>query len=1188
MANDFKRGIRVYLETSDYGVGIEKMVAATQKYETEVKRLTEESNKLTAAGIKSGEAWDDNQRELKLNEKQLRKSIESEKDFRAKLEQTEKVLNNLSGSSYKELIALQKQLQKEVKEATRDTELHKTKLKQLERVNHEVAQSQQEMNSKIGAGAKGLSGFADNMSYLPGVLGYVGSSFVGLGMLIKTVLVSPLLIAITAIFGLVAGLVTLVKHSMEFSKAVSQLSAITGAVGADLDYLKEKAKQLGTQYGKSATEIVEAMKMVGSAKPELLSNVEALSQVTEGVLTLSKASGMELSETTKSLTTIMNQFGMTAGETDRAINVLAAGSKYGAVEVDYLGEAIVKVGTVAKSAGLSIETTTAAMELFGEKGLKAEIAGTGFKQILVELQSDTKNYTNGVFDLNKAIDNNQSIAGDNIALTKKFGKEYFNLAQILFQNKERFEELGKQVTGTDTAMEQMLIATDNLSGDIDKLSSSWDSFMLNLEDGQGPIANTFRSLIQWAKESVDVLGSLTKSASQKEANLIENTTKNRIDNFKKTIANQTNPTKDINAEIIAEKNLYKAKEARIEQLKNDIIWRKNLGGAWDNNNDKIQKEIDGLEKAKNRSIAYVNALGGLRSGISVKVAGSSTGGNSESEEDKKKREKEAEKSEQERLKKLEDAYKKELEVKQIAYNVDLLALMESRRRGEITDDEFNQQELNKSIQFLETKKAINLKYGKDASEIDLEISKQRLKSQQDVDAALLKVQKDLQESGIVALESANQTKQSMLQDALDKGLLTEKEYNREIKKLAVELLAAKVALAEASIKALEVADFADKYVKKDAIDKANEDLLKLKGELTKAQGDVAKDTAKEVEKNTQTVAERMEGIFGKSFSNIGNLFTSFTENINKLRKGELKNWTDWGVAIGETVQATLAVASEISDQYFEYKAAAMEADKQLELTNAGDNAAAREAINKKYAQKELDLKKKQSSADTVLKVAQAVAAGGLAIVQAFAQLGPIGGAIAAVLVGGITAFQVATIVKQNAAIQATTLDSSTQGSGSSMGSGALVATPQAAHGRWDVIGEDDGRVYRNVPYRGVARTGIVSTPTLMGEQGAEIVIDNPTTRNIIMNAPWIVGEIMRYRVPQRAGGKYDAIGTQNADAQSKNDSNTAIYAMIIEMISKNNALLEYLKNNGVDTIFVIDEFEKLMALRDKSKKKGSL
>ena len=50
------------------------------------------------------------------------------------------------------------------------------------------------------------------------------------------------------------------------------------------------------------------------------------------------------------------------------------------------------------------------MELFAEKGIKAETAGRGFKNILVDLQKDTKNYKNGVFDLNLAIENNVKLS----------------------------------------------------------------------------------------------------------------------------------------------------------------------------------------------------------------------------------------------------------------------------------------------------------------------------------------------------------------------------------------------------------------------------------------------------------------------------------------------------------------------------------------------------------------------------------------------------------------------------------------------------------------------------------------------------------------------------------------------------------------------------------------------------------
>ena len=428
------------------------------------------------------------------------------------------------------------------------------------------------------------------------------------------------------------------QQVLEFSKAVSQLSAITGATGEDLDYLKNKAKELGAEYGKSATEIVEAMKLVGSAKPELLENAAALSDMTESVLILAKASGMELSDTTQNLATIMNQFGLSAAESNRVINTLAAGSKYGAVEVDYLGDAIGKVGAVAASAGIDLETTVAVMELFGEKGIKAEIAGTGFKSLLVELQKDTKNYTNGVFDLNKAIDNNQSIAGDNIKLTEKFGKEYFNLAQILFQGKERFIELNDQVTGTNTAFEQYAVATDNLSGDIEKLTGSWSAFILALEDGQGPIANTFRKLVQLVNTAVDGMKVLAKSNGQKETDLIAQNVNSRIENYKKNSVGVKDPLKDINAEIIAEKKLYAAKKERIKTLKLELEEndKKNffMHSTQLEHDNKIL--IENLEKEVTRSVGYVNALGALRSEMNVKPTENPTDPNKPTEEETKK------------------------------------------------------------------------------------------------------------------------------------------------------------------------------------------------------------------------------------------------------------------------------------------------------------------------------------------------------------------------------------------------------------------------------------------------------------------------------------------------------------------------------------------------------------------------
>lgn len=528
-----------------------------------------------------------------------------------------------------------------------------------------------------------------------------------------------------------------------------------------------------------------------------------------------------------------------------------------------------------------------------------------------------------------------------------------------------------------------------------------------------------------------------------------------------------------------------------------------------------------------------------------------------------------------------DPYGTALKLKEDAYKESQLELIEQRRKGELTEEMYNKIALQTQLSFLEEKKKLQEKFKKDTIDTEIEISNQKTKIGQDADKFALESLKVQQEAGLKALESGEITKQKVLQEALNRGIITEREYNLEIKKLAVELNAAKLALAQASLEALKKVDFKDKETQKKALEDALAEIARLQEALLNAQGDVAKDVAKGVEKATQTVAERMKSIFGDTFGDIGTMFTSFTENLEKLKNGDLKTWKDWGISIGEIVQTSLAVATQFNDKYFQYKTSALEADKQRELTNAGDSAEQREKINKEYAQKELDLKKKQSSADTVLSVAKAIASGAVAIIKAL-ELGPIAGPIAATLIGGMTSLEIGTIIKQNAAIQATTLDSSTTGN-TATATGARVVS-QAADGRYDVIGEKDRKLYQNVRYAGIASTGLVTRPTLMGETGKELVISAPDLRRLNMKAPWFNSFVFRNTVGQRADGNYTAI----ADAGGISTYNNAVMGALVTVLNKNNELLEYLAENRIEAYTLLSEFEKKRALMDRSKLKGSL
>jgi hypothetical protein len=71
-----------------------------------------------------------------------------------------------------------------------------------------------------------------------------------------------------------------------------------------------------------------------------------------------------------------------------------------------------------------------------------------------------------------------------------------------------------------------------------------------------------------------------------------------------------------------------------------------------------------------------------------------------------------------------------------------------------------------------------------------------------------------------------------------------------------------------------------------------------------------------------------------------------------------------------------------------------------------------------------------------------------------------------------------------------------------------------------VIGQDDNKLYKDVPLVNSPETGLYSTPTLISETGQEIVIDPKTTKNLMVNYPQVIDAINFARVPQRAVGRY--------------------------------------------------------------------
>jgi hypothetical protein len=300
--------------------------------------------------------------------------------------------------------------------------------------------------------------------------------------------------------GISFALMDVTKKSMEFEKSLSGLRSLTGLGAKDMEYFKKAAIDLGSTSTQTASQVVEAYKLIGSQQPELLKNREALNEVTKQAIILAEAAGMDVPSAAKALSGSINQMGESANVAGEYINILAAASQSGSADIQYLSKAIEKSGGAANSVGVKYNELVAAIETIAPKITEASEAGTNLRNIFLILEgSSDNNLRPSVVGLSKALDNLASKNLDATQMTKMFGRESVTAALALVNAKDQYKGYIDAITGTNTALEQQRINNANLEGSLNAVSSAWEGFILTMNKSNGFLSTTAQgvaSLIQ--------------------------------------------------------------------------------------------------------------------------------------------------------------------------------------------------------------------------------------------------------------------------------------------------------------------------------------------------------------------------------------------------------------------------------------------------------------------------------------------------------------------------------------------------------------------------------------------------------------------------------------------------------------------------------------------------------------------
>ena len=323
--------------------------------------------------------------------------------------------------------------------------------------------------------------------------------------------------------------VAAVRMAADFDASMSTVQANTGASADEMNQLRQAAIDAGADTIYSATESADAINELGKAG---LSTSDILSGGLSGALNLAASDGMEVGQAAEYMSSAMAQFNLTGADATHIADLLAAGAGEALGNVSDFGEALNNVGSTANKFGLSIDTTVGTLAAFAHQGIIGAEAGTQLRSVLLALTNQTEKqrkateeYGITLYDAQGNFVGMSSLAGQlkeklggltqeqrNSAMATMFGSYAIQGANVLYaEGASGIDEWTKKVSQSGYAADLAAKKNDNLKGDLENLSGSFESLMISLgEGGQGPL----RSLVQTLDTLVDEFSQLPAPVQQ--------------------------------------------------------------------------------------------------------------------------------------------------------------------------------------------------------------------------------------------------------------------------------------------------------------------------------------------------------------------------------------------------------------------------------------------------------------------------------------------------------------------------------------------------------------------------------------------------------------------------------------------------------------------------------------------------
>nr|WP_180529987.1 phage tail tape measure protein [Staphylococcus haemolyticus] len=378
---------------------------------------------------------------LALSRSNLSRAGESVKAYKAHLDtlsgnltKQRTVLRELS-AQYKHVANAQGENSQEARELASAITQQKIKMNELEteidettqsykRLAQEQKQAQYLSGSGFGKGIQTVNKYKDSINN-------VGSSMRNVGSNMSMYFTLPV----------VAGFGAAIKTGADFEGQMSRVGAIAGASKTQLKAMSDQAVDLGAKTSLSASEVAKGMEELAA----LGMNTNQIMKAMPGVISAAEASGSDLATTATIMASSLNSFNLKASDSGHVADLLATAANDSAADVQYMGDALKYAGTPAHSLGVTLEDTSAAIEVMSNSGLEGSQAGTALRASFIKLAKPSAQSQKAIDKLGISLSNSKG--------------EFVGMPNLIGQFKDALQGMTKdqklayvaQIVGTEAA-----------------------------------------------------------------------------------------------------------------------------------------------------------------------------------------------------------------------------------------------------------------------------------------------------------------------------------------------------------------------------------------------------------------------------------------------------------------------------------------------------------------------------------------------------------------------------------------------------------------------------------------------------------------------------------------------------------------------------------------------------------------